>query len=99
MSLPGSVFPGCVLPGSGSSSLCLSGLWPSSVDQIPGNFTHKGPKYLTIYFIKITGMRRVKRDVNFIVLVHVTIGRRLLSLILTTILPTLLLNLIRHTAN
>ena len=48
---------------------------------------------------KSTGMRRVKRDVNFIVLVHVTIGRRLLSLILTTILPTLLLNLIRHTAN
>ena len=69
------------------------------VDQIPGNFTYKGLKYLTIYFIKSTGMRRVKRDGNFIVLVHVTIGRRLLSFILTTTLPTLLLNLIGHTAN
>ena len=87
MGLPGCVFPDC-------------GLAPMYyVDQISGNFTQKGPKYLTIHFIKSTGMRRVKRDVNFIVLVHVTIGRRLLSFILTTILPTLLLNLIRHTAN
>ena len=69
------------------------------VDQIAGNFTYKGPRDLTMYFIKKTDMALKRRDGRPVVLVNVTIGRRLNSVILTIFLPTLLLNLIGHTAN
>ena len=69
------------------------------VDQITGNFTYKGPRDLTMYFIKKTDMALKRRDGRPVVLVNVTIGRRLNSVILTIFLPTLLLNLIGHTAN
>ena len=69
------------------------------VDQIPGNFTYKGPLDLTMYFIKRTGMSLKSRDGRQVVVVDVTIGRRLNSVILTIFFPTLLLNIIGHTAN
>ena len=69
------------------------------VDQIPGNFTYSGPRDLTMYFIKRTYMARKIRDGSQRIIIEVTIGRRLLTFILTTILPTLLLNLIGHSSN
>ena len=69
------------------------------VEQISGNFTYDGPRDLTMYFIKRTHMAKKIRGGRPMVVVEVTIGRRLLSFILTTILPTLLLNLIGHSSN
>ena len=69
------------------------------VEQIPGNFTYSGPQDLTMYFIKRTQMSRKIWEGRRLIVIEVTIGRRLLSFILTTILPTLLLNLIGHSSN
>ena len=69
------------------------------VQQIPGNFTYYGPRDLTMYFIKRTHMARKIRDGRPLIVIEVTIGRRLLTFILTTILPTMLLNLIGHSSN
>ena len=69
------------------------------VEQIPGNFTYDGPMDLTLYFIKRTIMTKKTLGGTPVVVVEVTIGRRLLSFILTTILPTLILNLIGHSSN
>ena len=52
-----------------------------------------------MYFIKRTGMSLKSRDGRPVVVVDVTIGRRLNSVILTIFFPTLLLNIIGHTAN
>ena len=69
------------------------------VEQIVGNFTYDGPRDLTMYFIKRTQMKKMKRNRRPVLLVEIVIGRRLLSFILTTILPTLFLNIIGHMAN
>ena len=52
-----------------------------------------------MYFIKRTHMARKIRDGRPLIVIEVTIGRRLLTFILTTILPTMLLNLIGHSSN
>ena len=69
------------------------------VEQTPGSFSYQGPEDLTQYFVKRTEMQRILTAGRQQIQVRVTIGRRLLTIILTTILPTLLLNLIGHTAN
>ena len=69
------------------------------VEHVPGKFLYVGPEDLTQYFVKTTGMRRVLIDGRQYIQVRVAIGRRLLTIILTTILPTVILNLIGHTAN
>ena len=69
------------------------------VEQVLGNFSYVGPKDLTKYFVKRTEMRRIVKDGSKSIQVRVVIGRRLLSIFLTTVFPTVLLNLIGHTAN
>ena len=69
------------------------------VEHMIGQFSYTGPQDLTQYFVKSTGMKRVMKDGRQHIQVKVAIGRRLLTIILTTILPTLILNLIGHTAN
>ena len=62
----------------------------------PDKFYYDGPMDLTEYSIKKLEMRTEKED---ILRVEVIIRRRLLSLILTTFLPTILLNIIGHMSN
>ena len=69
------------------------------VEQVPGRFSYLGPEDLTQYFVKKTKMQRIVTGGRQQIQVQVTIGRRLLSILLTTIVPTVLLSLIGHTAN
>lgn len=69
------------------------------VDHVVGHFSYVGPKDLTKYFVGSTEMRKIMKDGRQQIQVKVTIGRRLLSIFLTIIFPTVLLNLIGHTAN
>ena len=69
------------------------------VEQVLDNFSYVGPKDLTKYFVKRTEMRKIVKDGRENIQVRVIIGRRLLSIFLTTVFPTVLLNLIGHTAN
>ena len=66
------------------------------VKLIPDAFYYEGPMALTEYSIKNLQMKTEKKET---VRVEVTIRRRLLSLILTTFLPTILLNIIGHMSN
>ena len=49
--------------------------------------------------VKSSTMTKVWNEERQFILVEITLGRRLLSIILTAFLPTVLLNLIGHTAN
>ena len=69
------------------------------VEQVPGYFAYLGPEDLTKYFVKRSDMKKVAVGGREFVQVQITIGRRLLSILLTTFLPTVILNLIGHTAN
>ena len=69
------------------------------VEQVPGKFIYLGPEDLTKYFVKRSHMKKMRMGGQDIIQVQVTIGRRLLSIMLTTFLPTVILNLIGHTAN
>ena len=61
-----------------------------------GNFSYSGPKDLRDYTIRKASMSRVN-DARL--QVEFTIDRRLISLILTTFLPTIILNTIGHMSN
>ena len=58
-----------------------------------------GPVELTQYFIQNTEMSIGHIGNQQAVIVQVTLGRRLLGALLTVFLPTILLNVIGHTAN
>ena len=61
-----------------------------------GNFEYEGPKDLTEYSVKRTAMKLVNENT---VRVEIVIQRRLLSLILTAIIPTIILNIVGHMSN
>ena len=66
------------------------------------NNGHKnlGPEELTQYFIRGTDMViEILSSKQKAVIVKITLGRRLLGTFLTVFLPTILLNIIGHTAN
>jgi hypothetical protein len=60
---------------------------------------YNGPNDLTQYFIKGKRQVSIKRDNRGLVQIELVLGRRLLSLILTIFLPTLLMNIIGHCSN
>ena len=61
---------------------------------------YTGPKELTQYFVKNVGMEiRDFCQMSAVLVVSITLGRRLLGTILTIFLPTVLLNLIGHATN
>ena len=65
----------------------------------PENLKYLGPKDLTQYFIKHTEIRNDTSNNEMVVIVEVTLGRRLLSTVLTVYLPTILLNVIGFSTN
>ena len=69
------------------------------IDLLPGDLRYLGPKDLTIYFIKNTEIHTSQINKNMVIYVEVTLGRRLLSTVLTVYLPTILLNLIGFSTN
>ena len=71
----------------------------SFVDLIPGIQEYLGPKELTQYFVKESGIEAYKRMGKKGVRVSITLGRRLLGVFLTVYFPTVLLNLIGHSTN
>ena len=70
------------------------------VDLVDDLIQYSGPKELTQYFVKnvIMGIKDYGR-MKGVLVVSVTLGRRLLGTILTIFLPTILLNLIGHATN
>ena len=71
----------------------------SFVDLMPGTREYLGPKELTQYFVKRTGIEKYKKMGKKGVRVSITLGRRLLGVFLTVYFPTILLNLIGHSTN
>ena len=69
------------------------------INLLPGNLTYLGPEDLTIYFIKHIAIHGGVSMDKKVVYVEVTLGRRLLSTVLTVYLPTLLLNIIGFSTN
>ena len=61
----------------------------------PDTFVYDGPLDLTEYHIKHIGMDAS----NDILRVEIVIQRRLLSLVLTAFIPTIILNIIGHMSN
>ena len=61
------------------------------------NFLYEGPSDLREYSISALDMMTVSE--GRVVLVTIVIRRRLLSLMLTTFLPTIILNIIGHMSN
>ena len=80
-------------------TLSIVGNSDEFVNLLPGNLRYSGPKDLTIYFIKKTAIHRGRSNEKMVVYVEVTLGRRLLSTILTVYLPTVLLNVIGFSTN
>jgi len=66
------------------------------VQFITGDFKYEGPEDLTEYTVKTISMK-VEEEVTL--RVEVSIQRRLLSLILRTFIPTVILNIIGHMSN
>ena len=58
-----------------------------------------GPAELLQYFVKNRTMYIVEKDEQKMLEIEVTLGRRLLSIILTVFFPTVLLNIISHSTN
>ena len=70
------------------------------VELIDDVIKYTGPKELTQYFVKDAEMGiRDFRQMSAVLVVSITLGRRLLGTILTIFLPTVLLNLIGHATN
>ena len=61
----------------------------------PQNLDYTGPQNLQQYVVKSVEIVQVKENIE----VHMYLGRRLLSIFLTNIVPTLIINCIGHTAN
>jgi len=64
---------------------------------LPTNFTYSGPTDLTQFTVKSIAMMSGKQAGN--VVVNIVIQRRLLSIVLTTFVPTIILNIIGHMSN
>ena len=79
--------------------LSLVGNSDEFINLIPGTLNYFGPKDLTIYFIKQTAIQQGRSNDKMVVFVEVTLGRRLLSTVLTVYLPTMLLNVIGFSTN
>ena len=79
--------------------ISLGGNADEFIDLLPGNLDYLGPEDLTIYFIKQTAIHRGSSNKKRVVYVEVTLGRRLLSTVLTVYLPTILLNIIGFSTN
>ena len=77
----------------------LKGNADQVVNLKPGILNYFGPKDLTLYFIKDTAIRNGTSSNKSVVYFEVTLGRRLLSTILTVYLPTILLNVIGFATN
>ena len=70
------------------------------VELVDDFIEYTGPKELTQYFVKKTDMRITNFGQKMgVLVVSLTLGRRLMGTILTVFLPTVLLNLIGHATN
>ena len=66
---------------------------------LPGKLKYLGPHDLTMYFIKKTEIKNGSTGNKPMIYIEVTLGRRLLSTLLTVYLPTILLNIICFATN
>ena len=83
---------------------CFLDIRPTSdledfIQLVVNNFTYVGPMDLTEYSVQKMDMRLEKIDNHSNLIVEIFIQRRLLSLILTAFIPTLILNVIGHMSN
>ena len=69
------------------------------VDISIGDLNYSGPKELTQYFIKKEVFYSKEQGGIETTVVDIFLGRRLLSIILTVFVPTIILNLVGHASN
>ena len=70
--------------------------YPGLVDVNPGNISYSGPKALSQYVVKSTKMCRAMIGSEEGVVVDITLGRPLISNVLTVFIPTVILLVINH---
>ena len=71
----------------------------SFIELIAGTQEYFGPKELTQYFVKRSGIESYETMGKKGIRISLTLGRRLLGVFLTVYFPTVLLNLIGHSTN
>ena len=69
------------------------------VDLVKKNLEYSGPKDLMLYFIKGQTFKAKTEFGVQVVKVEIILGRRLLSIIMTTVLPSIILLLTSHSTN
>ena len=69
------------------------------VELVLGNLKYSGPLELTQYFIRKKRIHRRMIDGQNMIFVDVLLGRKLLSIIMTVFVPSLILNFVGHASN
>ena len=82
-----------------SMELTMDGVLDNYADLIPGEVMFTGPKELTQYYVKDYKIEQSSLKTKAVVVVSVTLGRRLLGTFLTIFFPTILLNVIGYGTN
>ena len=82
-----------------SIELIFDGVLDYYADLLPGNLKFSGKKELTQYFVKDFQIISDKIASKSAVVIHLTLGRRLLGIFLTVFFPTILLNVIGFATN
>ena len=82
-----------------SMELTMDGVLDNYADLIPGEVMFTGPKELTQYYVKDYKIEQSTLKTKAVVVVSVTLGRRLLGTFLTIFFPTILLNVIGYGTN
>ena len=82
-----------------SMELTMDGVLDNYADLIPGEVMFTGPKELTQYYVKDYKIEQSTLKTKAVVIVSVTLGRRLLGTFLTIFFPTILLNVIGYGTN
>ena len=77
----------------------MDGVLDNYADLIPGEVMFTGPKELTQYYVKDYKIEQSTLKTKAVVVVSVTLGRRLLGTFLTIFFPTILLNVIGYGTN
>ena len=80
-------------------NMLMDGVLDNYADLIPGEVMFTGPKELTQYFVKDYTIEQSTLKTKAVVVVSVTLGRRLLGTFLTIFFPTILLNVIGYGTN
>ena len=79
--------------------MVMDGVLDNYADLKPNGIEFSGAKELTQYYIKTYSIREGRLKTKKVIIVSITLGRRLLGTFLTIFFPTILLNVIGYSTN